>query len=51
MWAGHSNNITEGITIDLGLLDKTTYNPETKLASLEPGSRWNKTYNKVVEGM
>ncbi|KAI2634996.1 FAD-binding domain-containing protein [Hypomontagnella submonticulosa] len=49
MWAGHSNNITEGITIDLGLLDKTTYNPETKLASLEPGSRWNKTYNEVVK--
>ncbi|KAI1657731.1 FAD-binding domain-containing protein [Daldinia decipiens] len=45
-WAG-SNNIEAGITIDLGLLTTTTYNPETKIASIQPGSRWVDVYTEL----
>lgn len=45
-WAGASN-IQEGITIDLGLLTATTYNPETRIASLLPGARWADVYAEV----
>ncbi|KAI0012284.1 FAD-binding domain-containing protein [Xylariaceae sp. FL0662B] len=45
-WVG-ANNIEEGVTIDLGLMSKTTYNPETKLASLQPGGRWTQVYSDV----
>ncbi|KAM0284018.1 hypothetical protein ACHAQH_002213 [Verticillium albo-atrum] len=38
-WAG-GNNIDGGVTIDLGHLNATTYNPETGLASIQPASRW-----------
>ncbi|KAK6822515.1 hypothetical protein PG987_014060 [Apiospora arundinis] len=46
-WPGASN-ITEGVTIDLGRLKKTTYDPDTKLASVQPGACWNDVY-PVVE--
>lgn len=46
-WNGAGNNIEEGVTIDLGLMAKTTYNPETKLASLQPGGRWTNVYADV----
>ncbi|KAI2618490.1 FAD-binding domain-containing protein [Hypoxylon sp. NC1633] len=46
-WAGAGNNIEDGVTIDLGLMSKTTYNPETKLASLQPGGRWTNVYADV----
>lgn len=39
-----SNNITDGITIDLGLMDKTEYSSETQLASIQPGGRWTDVY-------
>ncbi|KAF3057407.1 Bifunctional solanapyrone synthase [Daldinia childiae] len=45
-WAG-SNNIEAGITIDLGLMTTTTYNPETKIASIQPGSRWADVYTEL----
>lgn len=45
-WAG-ANNINDGVTIDLGLMTKTTYNPETKLASIQPGGRWTDVYFEV----
>lgn len=48
MWVDNSNNIKEGVTIDLTLLTKRTYNPETKLVSLEPGSRWKDVYRDLV---
>ncbi|KAI8184267.1 Bifunctional solanapyrone synthase [Colletotrichum sp. SAR 10_75] len=46
VWPGASN-IQDGITIDLGLMAKTTYNHETKLASLLPGGRWTDVYHEV----
>ncbi|KAH7094507.1 hypothetical protein FB567DRAFT_600097 [Paraphoma chrysanthemicola] len=42
-WAG-SNNIDNGVTIDLGLMNTTTYDPATKVASVLPGSRWGQVY-------
>ncbi|KAF2844358.1 FAD-binding domain-containing protein [Plenodomus tracheiphilus IPT5] len=42
-WAG-SNNIDCGVTIDLGLINSTTWNSETEVASIGPGSRWNAVY-------
>ncbi|KAL3486992.1 hypothetical protein BJX62DRAFT_246324 [Aspergillus germanicus] len=53
---GHSNNIEDGVTIDLFYLNETTYNPETNLASVMPGSLWRDvypvlhTYGVVVAG-
>ncbi|KAI1660214.1 FAD-binding domain-containing protein [Daldinia decipiens] len=48
MWVDNSNNIKDGVTMDLTLLTKRTYNPETKLVSLEPGSRWKDVYRDLV---
>ncbi|KAL4986706.1 hypothetical protein BDW68DRAFT_162633 [Aspergillus falconensis] len=45
-WPG-ANNITDGITIDLGLMDSTTYDPETEIASLQPGGTWAKSYQEL----
>lgn len=42
-WAG-SNNIDGGVTIDLGLMNGTTLDVKTSIASIQPGSRWNKVY-------
>ncbi|EQB55635.1 hypothetical protein CGLO_04413 [Colletotrichum gloeosporioides Cg-14] len=46
VWPGASN-IQDGITIDLGLMAKTTYNHGTELASLLPGGRWTDVYHEV----
>ncbi|KAH9860314.1 hypothetical protein J1614_011644 [Plenodomus biglobosus] len=45
-WAG-SNNIDSGVTIDLGLMNTTTWNSETEIASIDPGSRWNAVYSTL----
>ncbi|KAL4813494.1 hypothetical protein BDW67DRAFT_187600 [Aspergillus spinulosporus] len=34
-----ANNLTNGITIDLGLMNSTTYDPKTGVTSLQPGAR------------
>ncbi|KAH8202775.1 hypothetical protein TruAng_003046 [Truncatella angustata] len=39
-----ANNIEEGVTIDLGLMNATTYNEVSKVASIYPGSRWRGVY-------
>ncbi|KAJ8123864.1 hypothetical protein ONZ43_g283 [Nemania bipapillata] len=49
---GHSstagaNNIENGVTIDLSLLNSTTYDPVTGLASIGPGSRWLNVYRTL----
>jgi hypothetical protein len=48
-WIG-ANNISSGITIDLGEMDKTTYNPGTEIASLQPGGRWTGVYAVLDKG-
>ncbi|UPX11163.1 uncharacterized protein EKO05_0001785 [Ascochyta rabiei] len=43
VWAG-SNNIDKGVTVDLGLINSTTLDAQTNIASIQPGSRWNQVY-------
>ncbi|MCJ1270948.1 hypothetical protein MMC22_010847 [Lobaria immixta] len=42
-WGGASN-ILGGVTIDLSLMSKTTYDEKTSSASIGPGSRWVNVY-------
>ncbi|KAK8076221.1 FAD binding domain-containing protein [Apiospora phragmitis] len=48
MWWPGASNITEGVTIDLGRMRTTTYDPATRLAAVQPGAKWNDVY-PVVE--
>jgi FAD/FMN-containing dehydrogenase len=45
-WAGGSN-IHDGVVIDLGLMTRITFSPETGLASIEPGPRWGEVYSAL----
>lgn len=45
-WAG-CNNITGGVTIDLGLLNSTQYDPDTQTARLGPGAQWKDVYAEL----
>lgn len=47
-WAG-SNDIHDGVTIDMGRMTEVTYDKETKLASIQPGLRWVDVYRKLLE--
>jgi hypothetical protein len=46
-WAG-SNDVNQGVTIDLGRMTDVTYDARSKLASLQPGSRWGDVYEKLL---
>lgn len=48
-WPG-ANNIESGITLDLGLMNETTYDPETTTASIQPGPRWAEVYAYLEKG-
>lgn len=45
-WAG-SNNITDGVTIDLGFLNSTHYDADTQTARLGPGTKWKHVYAEL----
>jgi FAD/FMN-containing dehydrogenase len=45
-WAS-SNNIDNGITIDLGLMNSTMLNKTSLIASLQPGARWGSVYGTL----
>jgi FAD/FMN-containing dehydrogenase len=45
-WAG-SNNIDNGVTIDLALLNTTTYDEVNSLAKIQPGNRWGMVYGEL----
>ncbi|KAJ5356385.1 FAD-binding type 2 [Penicillium concentricum] len=47
-WAGASN-IADGVTIDLSLMDTTTYNEKAGIASILPGSRWGGVYKTLAK--
>ncbi|KAI3535209.1 FAD binding domain-containing protein [Colletotrichum filicis] len=47
-WAG-TNNIANGVTIDLSYLNQTSYDPETNLASVGPGDHWKDVYAKLLK--
>ncbi|PVI03193.1 FAD-binding domain-containing protein, partial [Periconia macrospinosa] len=42
-----SNNIINGVTIDLGNMNASWYNATTNLASLQPGGRWGDVYRNL----
>jgi FAD/FMN-containing dehydrogenase len=42
-WAGGSD-VADGATIDLGRMLDVTFNPDTKLASIQPGPRWGDVF-------
>ncbi|KAI9692251.1 MAG: hypothetical protein M1822_006481 [Bathelium mastoideum] len=46
---GRTNNVDNGVTIDLGNLNQTTYDNGTNLASLGPGGKWKDVYAKLRE--
>jgi FAD/FMN-containing dehydrogenase len=52
---GHSigsNNIANGITIDLSMMNSSHYDKSTNVASLEPGGRWGQIYaNLQAQGV
>jgi hypothetical protein len=39
-----SNNIEEGVTIDLGMLNTTTYDADSNIARVGPGARWGEVF-------
>ncbi|GKT63043.1 FAD binding domain-containing protein [Colletotrichum tofieldiae] len=43
-----SNSVEDGVTIDFGNMNGTTYNAETKLASIEPGGHWQTVYDTLA---
>ncbi|KAJ5817880.1 FAD-binding type 2 [Penicillium robsamsonii] len=47
-WAGASN-IADGVTIDLSLMNTTTYNEKAGIASILPGSRWGAVYDTLAK--
>ncbi|KAI9933671.1 hypothetical protein ASPWEDRAFT_160173 [Aspergillus wentii DTO 134E9] len=55
IWAGAAN-IEPGVTIDLSMMNSTTYHKDTQTASILPGSRWQAVYktlgkyNRTVAG-
>lgn len=51
---GHSgfpgvSNIDNGVTIDMGSFNRTSYNADTGLASVEPGGHWTGAYNELAK--
>lgn len=42
-----ASSIEDGVTIDLGLLNTTTYNAKDNLACLGPSARWGDVYAKL----
>lgn len=42
-----ASSIENGVTIDLGLLNTTTYNAENNVASLGPSARWGDVYAEL----
>ncbi|KAI0603118.1 hypothetical protein F4775DRAFT_532198 [Biscogniauxia sp. FL1348] len=50
VWPG-ANNIDNGVTIDLALMNKTIYDAETGIAKIQAGSQWEKVYETLgLEG-
>lgn len=46
---GDSNNIANGVTIDLQYLNSTSYNAKTNIASIGPGAKWEDVYASLHE--
>ncbi|KAI0469020.1 FAD binding domain-containing protein [Xylaria cf. heliscus] len=44
-----ANSVRNGVTIDLGNMNTTTYNTESKTASIQPGCRWKPVFETLAE--
>ncbi|WQF82933.1 Putative FAD-binding domain, PCMH-type, FAD-binding, type PCMH, subdomain 2 [Colletotrichum destructivum] len=47
-WAG-TNNVANGVTIDLAHFNQTSYNPRTNLASVGPGDHWKDVFAALLK--
>ncbi|KAG8356549.1 hypothetical protein FVEN_g5708 [Fusarium venenatum] len=43
----NSNAVEDGITVDFGYMNKTSYDTKTKIASIQPGSVWSHVYEAL----
>lgn len=43
-----SNGIKDGVTVDFGYMNATTYDESTQVASIGPGSDWGKAYKALA---
>ncbi|KAI0376816.1 hypothetical protein F5Y04DRAFT_273468 [Hypomontagnella monticulosa] len=41
---GFANNIVNGVTIDLSMMNSSSYDPEANVAKIQPGGRWRDVY-------
>jgi len=39
-----NNNVANGVTIDLSMMNSSTYIPQTSIAQIQPGARWKNVY-------
>jgi FAD/FMN-containing dehydrogenase len=46
-WAG-ANDISDGVTIDLSMMNSTVYNKQAGTASILPGARWQSVYKTLA---
>lgn len=44
-----STNADYAVTIDLSMLNRTVYHPESSTASVQPGARWKSVYKALGE--
>lgn len=44
-----SNGVKDGVTVDFGWLNGTTYDASTKTASTQPGSDWGHSFSTLKE--
>ena len=42
------NNIANGVTIDLSMMNNSWYDPDRKLASVQPGGKWKNVYYSLL---
>lgn len=42
-----SNGIAEGVTVDFGHMNSTSYNPDTGIVSIQPGAKWGSVYEAL----
>ncbi|KAK1634572.1 FAD binding domain-containing protein [Colletotrichum phormii] len=42
-----SNGVKKGVTIDFGYMNTTTYDEGTKIASIQPGSDWERVFSTL----
>ncbi|KAK2763185.1 hypothetical protein FQN54_009821 [Arachnomyces sp. PD_36] len=43
-----SSSVEDGVTVDFGRMNSTTYDPEDNIASIEPGGNWGATYDALA---